>query len=261
MFLQCTTTFRVLTLLPSFPILGIVYIQSFALQTTEFPYSRNPTQWLQWDYNDLLALDREYFVYVRGLARNFWTWLECHYEVTYAGSATPIQNLEREFCWKYLTDQACALLNYKARAEAESFPGLPFCRLDDLERQISHLFEMDEGWVSKKLNRAQFSTLRISNVDFTIAKRNSPATFVHEYAAFFAPTTLFTTRSTANNPNFLGMTRGDRMLKLGASLGFPSSKSKVRPHNLEDAVEEEEEDVEDEDRDKDFSPSRRKSKA
>ena len=151
------------------------------LSDEEEPSPREFDQRIQWDYNDVSVLDREHFTYVRGLVCNFWTWFDCHYEVTFAGSTSPVPNLERDFCWRYLTDQACALLNYKALAEAESFPGLRFCTLEDLERQIDYLFDNDKGWNSKKANRAKFSTLRFSNMDFTVVKRNLPATFIGEY--------------------------------------------------------------------------------
>jgi hypothetical protein len=153
----------------------------FCLSEDEEPSPREYDQRLRWDYNAVSVIHREHYTHARGLARNFWTWLECHYEVTYAGSTTPIQNLEKELCWKYLTDQACAMLNYKAQAEVESFPGLRHCKPRDLQRQLDFLFEDDdESWISKRSKYDQFSTLRISNADFTVSKRDPPATFIRE---------------------------------------------------------------------------------
>jgi hypothetical protein len=84
-----------------------------------------------------------------------------------SGGLPPVTSFDKDICGRYLTDQACAILNYKRLAEEEGLPTIPNCSFQDLERQLDYVLlatdNDDEAWYSdwegKKANLEQYETL------------------------------------------------------------------------------------------------------
>ena len=110
------------------------------LKSSDNPSPRDLDQRNRWDWNALSWVDREYYVYIYGLALNLIRWISCNYDATSLQSQHPIQSFERYFCGKYLMDQACAILSYKHKAQDEGILTLPYCKFSDVEHQIDYVF-------------------------------------------------------------------------------------------------------------------------
>jgi hypothetical protein len=172
----------VLTLCNFCILVNVLDFQTYSfrgLSDQEKPSPRDFEQRVRWDYNAVSVLNREYYTYARGLAHNFISWLASNYDVTYAHSNETVPDLEKDFCRKYLTDQACAMLAYKTQAEEESFHGLEYCSQGDLDRQMGYLFKDDENdwfgdWRLKKANLDNYRTLSFNSMAFTVTKKDSP---------------------------------------------------------------------------------------
>jgi len=120
--------------------------------TYQFPLSkgRKPTASElglrdRYDYNALGPLKRRYFTYIRGLALNLLAWIACNYDVTSTSQEDPpLEHNPCEFMTEvispFISNQACAILNYKRRAEAQKLPGIPNCTAADVQRQLELLF-------------------------------------------------------------------------------------------------------------------------
>ena len=132
------------------------------------------------------VLDREHCTYVRGLARLLINWISCHYDVTLPHTQEPMSNFERDFCGRYLLDQACAILNYKKRALEDKVFGAKWCAFQDLERQINYVLHDVNGkwygdWKTKRQNFKQYTSLSFGSMSFTIAKKDKPLEFKGEF--------------------------------------------------------------------------------
>jgi len=150
------------------------------LKESDNPSPRDWDQRNRWDRNALSWVDREYYVYVRGLALNLIRWISCHYDATSLQSQHPVQSFEKNFCGKYLIDQACAILSYKQKAQDEGILTLPHCKFNHVERQIDYVFHGNESlfgdWEMKKPGFHNFTSLACSK-SFTITKKNPPQEF------------------------------------------------------------------------------------
>jgi hypothetical protein len=90
----------------------------------------------KYDYNALSPDDRHYFSYVRGLAINLISWLNCNFFFTGKKGSYDASTLAR----KYLHHQVRGILKYKTTSEKERVGGVPNCTTKALRRQISLLF-------------------------------------------------------------------------------------------------------------------------
>lgn len=137
---------------------------------------------LLWDYNEMSVVDREHCTYVRGLAHLLIDWISCHYDVILPHTQEPMSNFKRDFCGRYLLDQACAILNYKKLAQEDKVFGAKWCAFGDLERQINYVLHDAEGkwygdWKAKRQNFRQYTSLSFGPMSFTITKKDKPLEF------------------------------------------------------------------------------------
>lgn len=151
---------------------------SFAhLADSDNPTARDMDQHIQWDYNAVPVVDRDYYTYVRGLAILFIQWLSRHYKVGWSAVTGPMTGTEflRDFAGLYLLNQACAILNYKQQAEDKELVGVKNCTFLTIERQIDYLFQEEEDawygdWKAEKENFKDHSTLAFSDLGFVVTK-------------------------------------------------------------------------------------------
>ncbi len=161
---------------------GLPHVLLQCLKGIRQPQPRDWDQRIQWDRNALSWVDREYYMYVRGLALNLIRWISCNYDATSLQSQHPVQSFERNFCGHYLTDQACAILSYKQKAQDENIPTIPYCKFSDVERQVDYVFHDDEeslfaDWREKRSRFQNFTSLACTSKVFVITKKNPPREF------------------------------------------------------------------------------------
>lgn len=153
------------------------------VRDTDSPSARDRDQRKSWDRNALSGVEREYFIYIRGLAKNLVRWLSCHYDVIPTQSQAPVSSFERDFCGKYLTDQACAILNYKKLAEKKLLT-IPYFKFNDLECQMDYIFHADEeesfydDWEQKKQKFSQYTSLALADRSYIVEKKVLPLKFI-----------------------------------------------------------------------------------
>jgi hypothetical protein len=86
-------------------------------------------------------------------------------------------------------EQACAILNYKHKAEREGLTGARFCTFQQLDKQIGYLLVPHPGrwygdWKSTRANFKEYSSLSFWNMDFAISKKTSPLPFKGVFICF-----------------------------------------------------------------------------
>ncbi len=153
---------------------------------TDTPSPRDRSQRDLWDRNALSQVDRQYFIYVRGLAINFIRWLSCNYDATSSQAMSPIPSFEKDFCGNYILNQACAILNYKKQAEAERLATIPWCKFKDIERQLQYVLsggDDDEeeplfgDWLARKEGYQNYSSLSFGDTSYIISRKETPRQF------------------------------------------------------------------------------------
>jgi hypothetical protein len=161
------------------------------------PTPRDQKQREVWDRNALTSLDRQYFVYVRGLAINFIRWLSCNFDATSAEAMEQTSSFETSFCGTYLLSQACAILNYKKQAEAEQLAKIPWCQFKDVERQLQYLFYRGDtdndpwygDWAARKADFQKHESLSFGETLYTISRKQTPVKFIgtmlHLFSTYF----------------------------------------------------------------------------
>lgn len=146
----------------------------------EEPSPREYDQRARWDYNGLNIVDREYFVHVRGVARNFIRWVGCNYDVVGAASE-PVDDFDL-FAGQYLHQQCSVVLSYKRQAAENGLIGPRLCKVVDLERQMDLLFSGDDwacygDWVQSKKDFSSRRSLAFGGQPFTVTKKEKPLPF------------------------------------------------------------------------------------
>ena len=143
------------------------------------PSPRDHDQREVWDRNALSLVDRKYFIYVCGLAINLIRWLGCNFDATSVQGTSPVM-FEKHFCGLYLIDQACAILNYKKKAEEENLATIPWCKFKDIDRQLEFVFHRKDDeepwfgdWPTKKADFKGFSRLAFTKA-YIISRKASP---------------------------------------------------------------------------------------
>lgn len=137
----------------------------------------------QWDLNAISRLDREYFIYVRGLAINFIRWLSCNFDAKPIQPHSPMLCILTDICGRYLSSQACTILNYKKRSEAEDLVTIPHCSYMDIRSQLEYLFEhsgQEKEWCGdwkSNLITFQNQTSMCFDTKFTVSRKHSPDEF------------------------------------------------------------------------------------
>jgi len=82
-----------------------------------------------------------------------------------------------------LTDQACAILNYKSKAEEEKVLTIPYCKFEDVERQLDYVLLTGDDdnwfgdWETKKRNFKEYDSLSFGARDYVMAKKQPPLKF------------------------------------------------------------------------------------
>lgn len=152
------------------------------LSETEKPSPRDLEQRSKWDYNSMSIVDREHFIYCRGLARNLIRWLHCNYDVAFNRSKKTIENFQTDFCGRYMLEQACAILNYKNKAEDEGLVGARLCTFEILDKQFGYLFPSHGvrwygDWSAKREEFEEYTSLSFWDMDFTITQKTTPLPF------------------------------------------------------------------------------------
>ena len=150
------------------------------LNQTLSPSARDVDQRMRWDRNSFSRVDREHFIYVRGLAINFLHWLNCNFDVYSADATAPTQFFLRDICGKYLLSQACAILHYKKKAEAERLLTIPFCKFRDIKTQLHYLFGEEAwygDWTTFSIAFEKYSSLAFGETIIRISRKESPSLF------------------------------------------------------------------------------------
>jgi hypothetical protein len=200
--------------------------------TYQFPLSngRRPTTSqfhlrTRYDYNALSPAKRRYYSYVRGLARNFISWLQAHYMITPSKQQDPTgEPLNETSCGlkdiseRYLLQQSCAILNYKHQAEQQMLPGVPNCKAVDVQRQLWLLFETDFDIESL----SEFDNFAFHDYSWRVSKRTTPLPYeCNSNISFHSiPNICFL----VEDPYDLGTTKGDKMFMEGTENAFPVSE-------------------------------------
>jgi hypothetical protein len=149
------------------------------------PSQRGLDQRDTWDRNAFSRLDREHFIYVRGLAINFIKWLSCNFDAKLPQGTRPIPSFEKNFCGNYLLNQACAILNYKEQAEAEGLATISWCKFKDIKRQLQYVFHGDGDddeepwygdWATRKVSYKKHTSLSFGNT-YIISRKKKPLQF------------------------------------------------------------------------------------
>ena len=133
----------------------------------------------QYDYNALILPQRRYYTYIRGLALNLLVWIASNYDVVPANQEWPPDenspcDVVIEFMALFLTDQVCAILNYKRRAEAQEVSGVPNCTAADVQRQLKLLFH-DNPNISNDIDfnsdLSEYNSFAFGNCSWRVKKR------------------------------------------------------------------------------------------
>jgi len=233
--------------------------------TYQFPLSkgRKPTarelhlrDW--YDYNALSPLKRRYFAYIQGLALNLLVWIACNYDIAPATQEEPpVESAPCEVMIEvmtpFLTNQACAILNYKRRAEAQDIPGVPNCTAADVQRQLELLFYDNPNIINDidfDSDLSLYETFAFGDCSWRVRKRVAPMRLPGIFKTFVVYV-LSCLRLAEDDPHTVGTTKGDRMFERGATLGFPSSKGQGAPKQTvnDDGGPEQESDEDGENRD------------
>lgn len=231
------------------------------------PSLRDIDQRERWDRNGLTPLEREYFIHIRGLAFNALNlvhWIHCQYEFTDTDAGNSL-DFETDIAGRYLTDQACAILNYKKRADAQNISMTRHFNFKDLETQLDYVLgtegdpeEWFGDWEEKKQGFEIHDSLSFGPRDhLQISKKDAPFPFKGMLVVFILPFFSLKIICIDTPPRAVGMTKGDKKFLKGLSIGFPSTKSPVELYNSPSESEETEtetEDVEDEE----YRPTKRK---
>ena len=174
----------VLTLCNLCCLVNVLDFRTYSFQhlgSNEYPSPRELDQRERWDYNALTIVDREYFTFVRGLARIFIIWVGCHYEIISSQSEEAVVNFERDFAGAYLEKQAVAILNYKRAADKEGLTGAPHCTYKALEKQMDLLFGNEPSslgdWAKVKVQYKSNTTLAFGDRTFSVRKKDMAGKF------------------------------------------------------------------------------------
>lgn len=207
--------------------------------TYQFPLSkgRKPTSdelllRYRYDYNALSPLKRQYFTYIRGLALNLLVWIACNYDVTPTDlDETPVESnpceVMVEFMMPYLTKQACAILNYKRRAEAQKLPGVPNCSARDVHSQLYLLFNNNPNIINDidfiNDDISDYESFAFGDCHWQVKKRATPIR-IPGTCKTSATYVLMFSQLAEDDPYTVGTTRGDRMFEKGVRSSFKPTK-------------------------------------
>ncbi|KDR68473.1 hypothetical protein GALMADRAFT_44036, partial [Galerina marginata CBS 339.88] len=89
-----------------------------------------------YDYNAVVAIDRQRYQYARGLAYALLDWLFKAVDIVDVRTGEVVEDPFSTLWIPYISQQASALLNYKRLAEKKKLEGAPGCTLPFLKRQI-----------------------------------------------------------------------------------------------------------------------------
>ena len=159
--------------------------------TYQFPMSkgRKPTTRelrlrVDYDYNAISPIKRQYFTYICGLAINFLRWTTCVFGVVCTGEK-PLEGEPDDpgsiAAW-YLQEQAQAIMHYKQKAEEQKVPGINNCKAADVKRQLLYLFN-DSRPIPLTMDfkeevLSEFETFSFSEYNWQMCKLTSPINFV-----------------------------------------------------------------------------------
>ena len=238
----------VLTLCNYCILANVLDFRTYSFPDLSFGERASKTQIQQrilYDYNALSPVDRDYYSYVRGLAKNLMVWISTRYRLTEAGNALKEIPFGK-FSLEYLMDQARAILNYKRQDENT---GLVDCTAKDVERQLNRLFS---GWLDEYFDLSDVSdadTLACAPWPVDVQPRTEPSKFtgIVLLLQFLAFLTCSAKESSALS---FGTTLGDKMFKRGIQLRFSlnqkGSGSSDSPRASTEDEESEDDDEEDE---------------
>jgi len=142
----------------------------------------------------------------------------------------------------FLTNQACAILNYKCRAEAQDIPGVPNCTAADVQRQLELLFYDNPNNINDidfDSDLSLYETFTFGDCSWRVRKRVAP---IHLPGIFktFVVYVLSCLQLAEDNPLTVGTTKGDRMFERGATLvrchAYSSGRLRKTYIPLEDLV-------------------------
>ena len=138
-------------------------------------------------------------------------------------------NVTRDFCGRYLLDQASAILAYKILADKQELGGVPFCEVTDLDHQLTYALEGD-SWRRRHKDASRSKTLAFWDLNFSVTKKSTPdANLTCESFAIFESRPADSLSPIVDDPLRDGQTKGDLKFLEGSRSNWPSSESDKHP--------------------------------